>query len=672
MKIKNVKFRGILLYNLFFIIAAIVFYFLIPIMLNYPPNSINNEFETTIDMGMKYDWQYGGIIVLAILVSNLYFVNRIKVVDKYKLYVGKEDEKSQQELEKIKKKCFSYPYQIYIVHAVFPSVAIGLGLWSTGAESILTNRIVMLILAFTLVLGLLAYIFSKSIFNEVLTKLENRKKYRGRLQISFKEKIFLLFLPLLFVAILFSAITADTLLARERGDFIFENYQTQFNSEISQEGAESFLEEFHEVDKIEDIIMLLKRLKKHNEKDVLFIMSEDEILYQDREEEGLDEFFRKYTFQVATDGHTYGYYASGIQGVYFWVQLNGQKVAAGIMYRTESLESYLVLIYTVFALLLMCIFFLENFANDIGKQVSSVSKNMNRIANEETVDYEQKMPVLANDELGDLVISFNKILDLEKKHAIQMEKNQEILVEQERLSSLGQLIGGIAHNLKTPIMSISGASQAVRDLIKEYDSSIGNPQVTENDFHDIAKEMNEWNDKIKVYLEYMTEIINAAKGQAVSMNASMVTEFTIEELVARVQILMREQLMHRGCQLNLHTDIDKKTCIEGEISAIVQVLNNLIMNAIDAYQQKPGEINLDFKEKDDKILIIVEDFAGGIPETVQSKLFKQMITTKGKDGTGLGLYMCYSTIKGKFNGEMSFETTIGKGTKFLIELNKKK
>ena len=49
-----------------------------------------------------------------------------------------------------------------------------------------------------------------------------------------------------------------------------------------------------------------------------------------------------------------------------------------------------------------------------------------------------------------------------------------------------------------------------------------------------------------------------------------------------------------------------------------------------------------------------------------------MITSKGKDGTGLGLYMCYSTIKGKFNGDMSFESEEGKGTTFYITLNKLK
>lgn len=661
MKIKNARLKGILLYNFFFIIASIGFYFLIPLMLNYPPNSINNAFEQSIDMGMKYDWQYIGIIAFALLFSNIYFINRIRVVEKYKLYIDKDDDESKKKLEDIKRKCFSFPYQIYLVHAAFPSISIALIMWLTGADSILTSRIVMLILAFTLVLGLLAYIFSKSIFNEILATLGNRKKYKGKLNISFKEKIFLLFLPLLFVAILFSTITADTLLARERGDFIFESYNTQ----IVEQSGKTYKS-------TNDLISTVNTLEKRNQKDVYFVISKNEVIYQDIEDSGIDEFFRKYTFDVATNGHTYGYYASGIQGAYFLAEIDGINYAAGIMYRTDSSETYFFLVYTVCTLMLMCIFFLENFANDIGKQVSSVSKNMNMIANEETVDYEQKMPVLSNDELGDLVISFNKILDLEKKHALEMEKNQEILVEQERLSSLGQLIGGIAHNLKTPIMSIAGASQAVRDLINEYDASIGNSQVTEQDHHEIAKEMNEWNDKIKVYLEYMTEIINAAKGQAVSMNASMVTEFSLEELVARVQILMKEQLMHRGCNLNLQTNVNKHTCVGGEISAIVQVLNNLIINAIDAYKKKPGEINLKLDEDDKKVYITVEDFAGGIPESVQDKLFKKMITTKGKDGTGLGLYMCYSTIKGKFNGEMSFKTEIGKGTQFLIELNKKK
>ena len=80
-----------------------------------------------------------------------------------------------------------------------------------------------------------------------------------------------------------------------------------------------------------------------------------------------------------------------------------------------------------------------------------------------------------------------------------IRNNQNMLMERERLASLGQLIGGIAHNLKTPIMSISGASEGLSDLIKEYDESIGDPEVTNDDHHAIAKDMTEWVNKIKSY-----------------------------------------------------------------------------------------------------------------------------------------------------------------------------
>ena len=142
-----------------------------------------------------------------------------------------------------------------------------------------------------------------------------------------------------------------------------------------------------------------------------------------------------------------------------------------------------------------------------------------------------------------------------------------------------------------------------------------------------------------------------------------------EEAVKKaLKEIMKEILEVAKPNLNLETKVNKTTCIEGEISAIVQVLNNLIMNAIDAYKKQPGDINLKLSEDENKVYIVVEDFAGGIAEEVQDKLFKQMITTKGKNGTGLGLYMSYSNIKARFGGDITFETTEGKGTTFNIIL----
>lgn len=272
-------------------------------------------------------------------------------------------------------------------------------------------------------------------------------------------------------------------------------------------------------------------------------------------------------------------------------------------------------------------------------------------------------PIVNNNKQLGTIVLFKDITEL--------KQTQQILIEQERLSSLGQLIGGIAHNLKTPIMSIAGSLEGITDLIKEYDESIDDPEVTKEDHHEIAGEMKEWIGKIRPYLSYMTEVIDAVKGQAVSMNASTMESFSARELILRTQILMKDELKRRHSRLNLDLSINEGSQIKGEIGAIVQVMDNLIINAMDAYGENGGDINVRVKEDTDKVYIEIEDFAGGIAPHIKEKLFKEMITSKGKNGTGLGLYMCYSTIKGKFNGDMRFESEEGKGTTFFIELNKK-
>ena len=247
--------------------------------------------------------------------------------------------------------------------------------------------------------------------------------------------------------------------------------------------------------------------------------------------------------------------------------------------------------------------------------------------------------------------------------------NQETLMERERLASLGQLIGGIAHNLKTPIMSISGAVEGLHDLVTEYDASIEDPRVTHQDHHDIAKDMFSWIDKIKTHTEYMSDIITAVKGQAVTLSETDSVHFTLDELVKRVDILMKHELKNAIIYLNISMKTDENTVINGDINSLVQVINNMISNAIQAYNgQKNKNIELILETKENYVLIHVKDYANGIPKKVQDKLFKEMITTKGKNGTGLGLYMSYSTIKAHFNGDITFTSEEGKGTTFTIIL----
>lgn len=276
--------------------------------------------------------------------------------------------------------------------------------------------------------------------------------------------------------------------------------------------------------------------------------------------------------------------------------------------------------------------------------------------------------ILSNEQsLGTLVL-FKDI----SQHIEDMQKlkdNQESLMESERLASLGQLIGGIAHNLKTPIMSIAGAAEGLNDLIKEYDSSIDDPTVNNQDHHDIAKDMSEWIVKIKNYTEYMSDIITAVKGQAVTLSESEDVSFDLDELVKRVNILMKHELKNSFTYLNIQMKTDSKTVIHGDVNSLVQVINNMISNAIQSYNGKAEQnIDLILAKQNDNLVISVRDYGSGLPDKVKDKLFKEMITTKGKNGTGLGLYMSYSTIKAHFNGDITFESENGKGTTFNIAL----
>jgi PAS domain S-box-containing protein len=270
--------------------------------------------------------------------------------------------------------------------------------------------------------------------------------------------------------------------------------------------------------------------------------------------------------------------------------------------------------------------------------------------------------------LGTLILF--KDISQHKKDMNIIQNNQEMLIEKERLASLGQMIGGIAHNLKTPIFSISGGLEGLSDLIKEYDSSIEDPTVTDEDMHDIAKDMNTWIIKLKEHISYMSDVITAVKGQAVTLSEENVQDFNVDELFKYIDILMKHELKNSLTTLNIENLVDNNIMIKGNINGLVQVINNLISNAIDAYEGAPNkEINLKAELKNKKkILITIKDFGPGLPENVKSKLFKEMITTKGKNGTGLGLFMSYSNIKAHFNGNLYFETADGKGTTFFIEL----
>ena len=114
-----------------------------------------------------------------------------------------------------------------------------------------------------------------------------------------------------------------------------------------------------------------------------------------------------------------------------------------------------------------------------------------------------------------------------------------------------------------------------------------------------------------------------------------------------------KKLQVKTCEKKLRDDPEKRIFFDKSVILKTTLAQMFI---------KTMDLNVD-----ENLVITIKDYGPGIPDSIKNRLFKEMITTKGKDGTGLGLFMSYSMIKAKFNGDIKFETS-SEGTEFNIIL----
>lgn len=272
--------------------------------------------------------------------------------------------------------------------------------------------------------------------------------------------------------------------------------------------------------------------------------------------------------------------------------------------------------------------------------------------------------LIINQKLAGFVIILKDITQL-KKSMHQLQDSQSRMMEQERFAFLGQMIGGLAHNLKTPIMSISGCVSAADNLVDECLSSLEDPNVNADDYREIYGEMRDWFQKIQESTSYMSDIITAIKGQATSVSVFDESLFSLDELIKRTTLLMRHELVSSGCTLVAEYKNLQNATLHGDINNLVQVLVNLVSNAIFSQKQVGGGcITVGADQVGNQIKIYVKDTGAGIPASVRHRLFKEMATSKGAQGSGLGLYISNAVVHGKFKGTMWCEDNPAGGAIF--------
>ncbi len=655
----KVKLKIILTYSIAIAVACVLLYFIIPGLLNYGPDTINTEFDKQVSGGLYYYQQILLIGISLIIVVDVFLFFILKDIDNYPIYMENKN-KYKIKIDYIKKVCLSLPNRILVIFIIIPlllSICVLFMQTSYLTSSDFKLMLVIFILSTTTISITNTYI--RNVLSKILISLENIS-YPNVRRNTIVEKLLLQIIPIMAVCIVFTYLAVSSIYEKNNAILLSNFYNNQFKA-ITENT--SLLNE-------SDLIDLLRKVELSNDKNILFILDKDfNVIHQSGK---LSDFFKKYASELSEKNNfvVYDFYGTSGQGILYPINLqNGQSYFLGANYIIYSNETILYITLLLLGLGIVCGIILYTFASEISKHIKEVTKSLKDISNNNQNFSDKKLYITSVDEIGDLIKEYNNIQALTINHLNQLHDNQETLMEKERLASLGQLIGGIAHNLKTPIMSISGATEGLSDLIKEYDSSIDDPEVNSMDHHEIATDMSTWVSKIKIHTEYMSDVITAVKGQAVNFANDEDVSFTITELLKRVDILMKHELKNSIVYLKVLMKADENIIIHGDVNSLVQIINNMISNSIQAYNGKTDQnIDLIVEKNDNDLLISIKDYACGLPDIVKNKLFKEMITTKGKNGTGLGLYMSYSTIRAHFNGNILVDSEVGKGTTFTIVL----
>ena len=664
-ELKNFKLKFIAMILIVDLIAVLAVYIIMPLVQNFPPLSEDFSFQEEVQP-LTHIQQYTIVYILGVSVHLISFKLLMKKIYKYLDKHYRNEPISYEEIKKVRKDCVNIPYKVFFVQMVtITSIGILFNfIMLASALSIL--RFTLMIIAVASIISIILLIVSqKFLYAVILKTYEDSNKYEKNIgyRITNSQNLLFQMVPFIAVILIIISLIGYSKAVQQEG-FSIGNYYRAYMESKSIEPSQVNMENLKEI---------LSTIPLQDKSHYYFILSpNDEEIYVSSPDGVISDFVLSYRnyFYEQTNGFLYEKF--GVDEQLYAMKLtdlNNQTWYIGYKYPVVDMDLLVYYFTLIIMLLVVYSILLLIWSRNISNNLIKTTTSLKNIVDTENIDKDKILPIASNDEFGDLAYYYNKIQELTVKNVEKIHDNQETLMEKERLASLGQLIGGIAHNLKTPIMSISGAAEGLHDLVKEYDSSIDDPEVNSQDHHEIASDMNTWISKIKTHTEYMSDVITAVKGQAVNLSNEDDVSFTIGELLKRVNILMKHELKNSITYLNIAMKTDEDLVIRGDVNSLVQVINNMISNSIQAYGGKPDQnIDLIVEQKENNIIISIKDYASGMPKKVKDKLFKEMITTKGKNGTGLGLYMSYSTIRAHFNGNISVDSTEGVGTTFTITL----
>ena len=330
-------------------------------------------------------------------------------------------------------------------------------------------------------------------------------------------------------------------------------------------------------------------------------------------------------------------------------------------------------------------------------------------------------------DVHELLVAQSNIHELATK--LLREQTQSQLIQTEKLASLGQMVAGVAHEIRNPVTCISGNlgflsnySKDIMELLSAYEQIVGSSEkideLKENiEFDFLQEDWVEILKSMKVSSERLTELVTSLHTFS-HMDETHLKEANLHECIDSTLLIMKNRLKYGFKVVKNYGNLPLVKCYSGQLS---QVFMNIVSNAIDALEEVKGEKgfvpaisietevidssdgdcvnseliqnyvlgerqnskmlssasqNGDFSpeaaEKNQNnawIAIRIADNGPGIPPEIQRRIFETFFTTKpaGK-GTGLGLAITHQIVTEKHKGKLNLHSTPGTGTEFEILL----
>ncbi|PCI62974.1 MAG: hypothetical protein COB35_01915 [Gammaproteobacteria bacterium] len=251
----------------------------------------------------------------------------------------------------------------------------------------------------------------------------------------------------------------------------------------------------------------------------------------------------------------------------------------------------------------------------------------------------------------------------------QLKIMQTQLIEAEKMSQLGQLVAGVAHEINTPIGISVTATTALMDKVKQLEEYIENGKIAKSTLNNNLNNIHDCSHLIFSNLKRAAELIQNFKEVAVDQSTENQRKFNLYSYIQEVVNSLKPELKYY-C-VDIKTVGDKSLILDSDPGAFGQILTNLMMNSLKhAFtKQQAHAILIYFTVNDQQLTLTYQDDGCGIEQTELERIFEPFYTTKrGEGGTGLGLHIVYNLITQRLKGTIKCTSKQGQGVLFEINI----